>query len=106
MNLPTTGGVNVPVRLLAQYSDHCARSGSYSLTVRPEKPFVGKSISSKDAAPPKCRLARVMPGNSSHSLVSSRKSVRHRLRTFQVPGEKAKCFIPAPEGYFIDCLLR
>jgi hypothetical protein len=25
---PTTGGNNVPVRLLAQYSDHCARSGS------------------------------------------------------------------------------
>src|SRR5262245_13705473 len=90
---PVPGGNSVPVRLLAQGSDHWPVSGLYRRSVRPENPFVGKMISSKFALPSKCRDAWLMPGNSSHMLSGSRKSVRQRLAMSQVPVRKSKSFM-------------
>ena len=94
VNVPVTGGNSVPVRLLAQYSDHWRVSGLYRRRVSPENRLVGKIISSKLAAPSKCREAWLMPGNSSHLLAGSRKSVRQRLAISQVPVKKSKSFMP------------
>jgi hypothetical protein len=90
VNFPVTGGVRMPVRLLAQYRDHWPVSGLYRRSVSPEKPLVGKVISSKFALPSKCRTAWLMPGNDSHSLPGSRKSRRQRLAISQVPVKKPK----------------
>jgi len=94
LNAPVTGGNSVPVRLLAQYSDHWPVSGLYRRRVSPENPFVGKMISSKFALPSKCREAWLTPGNSSHVLSGSRKLVRQRLTMSQVPVRKSKSFMP------------
>lgn len=58
----------------------------------PPEPFVGNSISSTLAAPPKWRVAREVPGNSSHPLSGSRKSASQRFATSQSPRKKSKSF--------------
>jgi hypothetical protein len=68
LNAPVTGANSMPVRLLAQYSDHWPVPGLCRRRVSPENPFVGKMISSKFAFPSKCREAWLTPGNSSHVL--------------------------------------
>jgi hypothetical protein len=77
-------------RLLTQYSHHSSRSGSNRRRVNPEKPWVGKVISSKLAAPPKSGSHREVPGNSYHSSLPASGLASRRPTASQVPNKKSK----------------
>ena len=83
------------MRSISQYRDHCRAPGWYRRSASPANPLAGNVISSTLAAPPKRRAASETPGNFSYSLESSRKSVRQRLATSQVPARKSKSLIEA-----------